>query len=210
MNQINQSAGSKSRYVFLIEDDESMRYAIRDMLQIIGYRVTVFSSAAQFLEYSIVEAPAVVVTDMVMPHITGVELQAELIKKGRNIPIIFISGESTVAQSITAMKQGALEFLIKPFEREELLAAIVRGLDQDSKNMQSYVQKAAFEESLKALSPREREVFELLGLGFNNAQIQDKLQISLPTAKQYKSEVMRKLNLRSLAQLLNLKNQSRN
>ncbi len=208
MNQINQSAGSKPRYVFLIEDDESMRHAIRDMLEIIGYRVTVFANAAQFLEYSIVEAPAVVVTDMVMPDISGVELQAELIKKGRNIPIIFISGESTVQQSIKAMKQGALEFLIKPFEREELLAAIARGLEQDSRNMHSYVEKAAFDEALRALSPREREVFELLALGFNNAQIQDRLKISLPTAKQYKSEVMRKLNLRSLAQLLALKNQS--
>jgi FixJ family two-component response regulator len=83
---------------------------------------------------------------------------------------------------------------------------VVRGLAQDDAYMNSYVDKATLEERLKALSRREREVFELLAIGFNNAQIQEKLQISLPTAKQYKSEVMRKLNLSSLAHLIALKN----
>jgi FixJ family two-component response regulator len=143
---------------------------------------------------------------MQMPDMSGVELQAELLKRGRQIPIIFISGESTLPQTISAMKQGAIEFLLKPFERDQLLSAVVRGLEKDVAYMRSYVVQTTLAEGLKGLSPREREVFELLAIGFNNLQIQEKLNISLPTAKQYKSEVMRKLNLSSLAHLMALKN----
>jgi len=196
--------------VYLIEDSLEMRQSIESMLGFLGYKVISYSCGTDFLNAQIQDAPAVVVTDMRMPDISGVQMQAELIKRGRNIPIIFISGESTVSQSIQAMKQGAIEFLEKPFEREAFLGAIVRGLELDAKNMQAFLQKSTFEESLKVLSPREREAFDLLAQGFNNAQIQEALNVSLPTAKQYKSEVMRKLNLRSLAQLIALKKQSGN
>ena len=196
--------------VYLIEDSLEMRQSIENMLRFLGYKVISYSCGTDFLNAQIQDAPAVVVADMRMPDISGVQMQAELIKRGRNIPIIFISGESTVSQSIQAMKQGAIEFLEKPFEREAFLGAIVRGLELDAKNMQAFLQKSAFEESLKVLSPREREAFDLLAQGFNNAQIQEALKVSLPTAKQYKSEVMRKLNLRSLAQLIALKKQASN
>jgi FixJ family two-component response regulator len=199
------NSSSPSKYIFLIEDDDSMRKALSGMLEFVGYQVTAFSSASDFLKVSIQVAPAVIITDMRMPDMTGVELQAELVQRGRAIPIIFISGESTVQQTVTAMKQGAIEFLVKPFERDELLSAVIRGLEQDILHMHQYVEKKTLEEGLKTLAPREREVFELLSLGLNNAEIQEKLQISLPTTKQYKSEVMRKLNLRSLSQLIALR-----
>lgn len=195
-----------SKHVYLIDDDDSMLKIISSILGFLGYEVHVFSSGIDFLDHSVNGAPAVIITDMRMPDMNGVELQAELIKRGRQIPIIFISGQSTVPQTISAMKQGAIDFLVKPFDRDQLLLAVVRGLEQDAVNMRTYIERVALEEGLKALSPREREVFELLSLGFNNAQIQEKLNISLPTTKQYKSEVMRKLNLRSLAQLIALKN----
>jgi len=147
----------------------------------------------------------VIITDMRMPDINGLELQAELLKRGRQIPIIFISGQSTFPQTISAMKQGAIEFLIKPFDRDQILSAVERGLEQDAAYMHSLTKRHSLEEKLKSLSPREREVFELLAIGFNNAQLQEKLQIALPTAKQYKSEVMRKLKLSSLAELIALK-----
>jgi FixJ family two-component response regulator len=200
-----QNSSSASKHIFLIEDDDSMRKALIGMLEFVGYQVNAFSSASDFLKTSIQVAPAVIITDMRMPDMSGVELQAELVQRGRSIPIIFISGESTVQQTVTAMKQGAIEFLVKPFERDELLSAVIRGLEQDALNMHQYVEQKTLEEGLKTLAPREREVFELLSLGLNNAEIQEKLQISLPTTKQYKSEVMRKLNLRSLSQLIALR-----
>ena len=201
-----QSGQNHSKHIFLIDDDESMRTALKGMLEFLGFQVHVYASAIEFLKVSMQAAPAVIITDMQMPDMSGVELQAELLKRGRQIPIIFISGESTLPQTISAMKQGAIEFLLKPFERDQLLSAVVRGLEQDVAYMRSYVVQTTLAEGLKGLSPREREVFELLAVGFNNLQIQEKLNISLPTAKQYKSEVMRKLNLSSLAHLMALKN----
>jgi FixJ family two-component response regulator len=202
----DQSRHNHSKHIFLIDDDESMRTVLKGMLEFLGFQVYVYASAIEFLKVSMQAAPAIIITDMKMPDMSGVELQAELLKRGRQIPIIFISGESTLPETISAMKQGAIEFLLKPFERDQLLSAVVRGLAQDDANMSSYVDKATLEEGLKTLSRREREVFELLAIGFNNSQIQEKLQISLPTAKQYKAEVMRKLNLSSLAHLIALKN----
>ena len=201
-----QSGQNHSKHIFLIDDDESMRTVLKGMLEFLGFQVHVYASAIEFLKVSMQAAPAVIITDMQMPDMSGVELQAELLKSGRQIPIIFISGESTLPQTISAMKQGAIEFLLKPFERDQLLSAVVRGLEQDVAYMRSYVVQTTLAEGLKGLSPREREVFELLAIGFNNLQIQEKLNISLPTAKQYKSEVMRKLNLSSLAHLMALKN----
>ena len=201
-----QSGQNHSKHIFLIDDDESMRTVLKGMLEFLGFQVYVYASAIEFLKVSIKAAPAVIITDMQMPDMSGVELQAELLKRGRQIPIIFISGESTLPETISTMKQGAIEFLLKPFERDQLLSAVVRGLEQDVAYMRSYVVQTTLAEGLKGLSPREREVFELIAIGFNNLQIQEKLNISLPTAKQYKSEVMRKLNLSSLAHLMALKN----
>ena len=201
-----QSSQNYLKHIFLIDDDESMRTVLKGMLEFLGFQVHVYVSAVEFLKVSMKAAPAVIITDMQMPDMSGVELQAELLKRGRQIPIIFISGESTLPETISAMKQGAIEFLLKPFERDQLLSAVVRGLEQDVAYMRSYLDQVALEEGLKTLSRREREVFELLAVGFNNSQIQETLHISLPTAKQYKSEVMRKLNLSSLAHLIALKN----
>jgi len=194
-----------AKYVFLIEDSEPMRQSLVGMLEFLGYQVQSFSSAVDFLQVPIQVGPAVVITDMRMPDMTGVELQAELLKRGRQMPIIFISGESTIQQSIDAMKQGAMEFLIKPFERDQLLAAVAKGLEQDASYMRSHIEQSALEAGLKKLSARQLETFELLSQGFNNAELMERLNVSLATAKQYKSEVMRKLGLRSLAQLIALK-----
>jgi two-component system response regulator TtrR len=196
---------TQNQHVFIIEDDESMRKSLCNILQFLNYQVHSFSSPLEFLKAGILVAPAVVITDMRMPDMTGIELQSALLKQGRQVPIIFISAESTLPQTITAMKQGAIEFLIKPFERGQLMEAVVRGLNQDANEMHAQIERLAFEESLKTLPPRARQVFDLLCLGFNNAEIMAKMDISLDTAKQYKSEVMRKLGLRSLSQLLALK-----
>ena len=214
-NQLEKDLGSsqlnlanEGKYIFLIDDDASMRDVLRKILEFQNYLVRTFSSALDFLKNSIDVSPAVIITDMRMPDMSGIELQAELLKRGRQIPIIFISGQASVAQSIVAMKQGAIEFLQKPFEYEDLLNSIRKGHELDECYMQNSAQKKYLEACLKKLSPREREVFELLALGYNNAELLAKLQISLPTVKQYKSEVMRKLSLGSLAELIRLNKHS--
>lgn len=197
------------KHVYLIDDDESMRKSLASLLEFSGYQVHSFDSARDFLQVQMQIAPAVIITDMRMPDLTGVELQVELHKLGRQVPIIFISGESSTPQVIEAMKGGAIEFLLKPFEREELLSAVVKGLEKDANSIKKFIQDLTLEERLKILTPREAEVFNLLGLGYNNSQIQEKLNISLPTTKQYKAAVMEKLNLSNLSDLLALKNISR-
>ena len=118
--------------------------------------------------------------------------------------MIFISGEASVGQSIIAMKQGALEFLINPFKNEELIAAVKSAFELVAKNNRYLIKKNALEAELKELSPRERTVFDLLIMGYNNAQIMKTLGISLPTTKQYKSAVMRKLRVSSLSELIEM------
>ena len=202
---LNANIPTEHQHIFVIEDDESMRETLSGILSFLGYQVHLFSNPLEFLKTTIQVAPAIIITDMRMPDMSGVELQAELLKRGRQVPIIFISGESTVPQTISAMKQGAIEFLTKPFEREQLMQAVVSGLKQDAIEMHTHLERMAIEESLKGLAPRERQVFDLLSVGFNNAEIMARMGISLDTAKQYKSEVMRKLGLRSLSQLIALK-----
>jgi FixJ family two-component response regulator len=178
--------------------------SITDLLTFAGYRVRGWHDAKRFLENLPNTAPAVVVTDMRLPGLSGLDLHAELLARGRSMPVIYISGESTVHQSISAMKLGALDFLIKPFTREDLLKAVAAGIEKDTIQMRKMIDQARFNESVSHLTPRERQVMELLRQGYNNAEIMDKLNISLPTAKQYKSQLMRKLGVRSLSELLRL------
>ena len=199
-----QPSDKPTEYVFLVDDDDALRDGIADLLRVVGYRVYTWPDGAAFLADIPRVAPAVLITDMRMPGLSGVELHAELLRLGRLLPVIYISGESTVAQSIQAMKQGAVEFLIKPFGREELLRAVAASLEKDRQQMQHLIKAARAAQARAQLSPREVQVHELMLKGYNNREIMDALQISLPTAKQYKSEVMRKLGARSLSELIAL------
>ena len=199
-----QTPDQPSEHVFLVDDDDALRDGIADLLCVVGYRVYKWSDGAEFLADIPRVAPAVLITDMRMPGLSGVELHAELLRLGRTLPVIYISGESTVAQSIQAMKLGAMEFLVKPFGREELLRAVATSLEKDRQQMQHLIKAARVAQARAQLSPREVQVHELMLKGYNNREIMDALQISLPTAKQYKAEVMRKLAVRSLSELISL------
>lgn len=191
-------------HVFLVDDDDGLRESIAELLRSVGYKVQSWQSATDFLEAFPRVVPAVLVTDMRMPGMSGVELHAELIRLGRTVPVVYISGESTVPQSIRAMKQGAFDFLVKPFGREELLRAVAGSLEKDRRQMNDFIRSARFEQARAHLSPREAQVHDLLLKGFGNREIVEALGISIPTAKQYKSEVMRKMGVRSLAELISL------
>ena len=193
-----------SKHVFLIEDHDELRDDLTRILQFVGYVVHAFPDPKKFLEYDKHLAPAVVVSDMRMPYMTGVELQERLKELGRTIPMVIISGESTDQLIITALKNGAIDFLLKPFARESLLAAVSKGIEIDSVAMKNVIRVTELNEKLKILSPRERQVFQLLSQGFSNKELMENLNISLSTAKQYKSEVMYKLRLRSLSELIAL------
>lgn len=187
----------KTVTIYLIEDDASQRDSIESLLVYKGYIVKSYSAANNFLKNVPFERPAIVISDIRLPDISGVELHHALIEKNINIPIIFISGEASIQQSIDAMKQGAIEFLVKPFEIDELINAITKAIHIKLKEINLNL-------LIENLSPREREVYKLLLKGHNNQELIDKLHLSLPTVKQYKSEVMRKLNVKSLSKLIEL------
>lgn len=193
-----------SGHVFVVDDDDALRDGIADLLRVVGYRVQCWASGIDFLAELPRVAPAVLVTDMRMPDMTGVELHEELIRRGRTLPVVYVSGESTVSQTVRAMKQGAVDFLVKPFGREDLLRAVAASIEKDRRQMQDLIRSARVVEARSTLSPRESQVHDLLLKGFSNREIVEALNVSLPTAKQYKSEVMRKLGARSLAELIAL------
>lgn len=195
-------------HVFLIEDNEELLESLARLLQFAGYQVRAWADSLTFLSQLPNEAPAVVVTDMQMPGMSGLELHATLLEQGRKMPVIYISGESTVSQAIEAMKLKAQDFLTKPFTREQLLSTVATAMERDRIAMQAMISKARLDEALRHLSPRERAVHGLMVKGYNNNEIVDAMSISLPTAKQYKSEVMRKLGVRSLSQLIELSRQA--
>jgi FixJ family two-component response regulator len=193
-----------SKYIFLVEDDDELRSDLERALKFCGYTIFAFANPEQFLSQFKPLVPAVLITDMRMPKQSGIQLQSELIAKGHKIPIIFISGESTDQQIVKAFKNGAFDFLLKPFSREDFLSAVAKAIEQDSIAMHEVIRASSIAAALKTLSPRERQVFNLLAKGYGNRELVEELGISLPTVKEYKSEVMHKLRLRSIAELIAL------
>lgn len=191
------SKSDKKITIHLIEDNASQRDSIESLLAFKGFITKSYSTANDFLQALPFERPAIVIADIQLPDISGVDLHRMLMEKNINPPIIFISGEASIQESIDAMKQGAIEFLVKPFEIDTLIAAVNNAIKIELKEINLYF-------LLKNLSPRELEVYNLLLQGLNNQELIDKLHLSLPTVKQYKSEVMRKLKVNSLSKLIEL------
>ena len=191
------SKSDKKITIHLIEDDVSQRDSIESLLAFKGFITKSYSTAKDFLQTLPIERPAIVIADIQLPDISGVDLHRMLLEKNINPPIIFISGEASIQESIDAMKQGAIEFLVKPFEIDTLIAAVNNAIKIELKEINLNF-------LLKNLSPRELEVYNLLLQGLNNQELIDKLHLSLPTVKQYKSEVMRKLKVNSLSKLIEL------
>ena len=204
MNTLVNPSLLPSQHIFIIDDNASMTKLLKIMLTQMGYLTYGYSNAIDFLNAIPDVTPSILITDMNMSQMTGIELQVELGRLERTMPVIFISGEATVPQSIAALKQGAVDFLLKPINKQQLKAAVESAFEVEVQKRLCASNKASFASRLKILSPRERETYELLILGYNNTEILEALHISLPTTKQYKTAVMRKLQVNSLAELINL------
>jgi FixJ family two-component response regulator len=191
-------------HVFLVEDDEAMRESMRRVLISQGCRVYPFAEPVSFLELVTPVSPAVVVLDMRMPSLSGVEVQARLREMGINMSVVFVSGESTVQQAVRAMENGALQFLVKPVSRSDLLAAVEQGLEAAHQEIEKRKRVHAKHGRLARLAPREREVLDFLLRGYGNTEISKMMGISYATSKQYKSNIMMKLDVSTMAQLFEL------
>ena len=193
---------TKVGHVYLIDDDESMRLSLTRMLRELGYLVEDYASAQVFLENSVPVSPAVILLDMQMPDMTGLDLQEALLNLGRKTPIIFVSGQSHPNQIVQSLKKGALDFLFKPFNLEELLKAVSDAIDFDSRQLKRVSIDVETKRDYERLTPREREVCAWLVKGLLNKDIAVKLGTTDATIKVHKARVMEKMHADSLQSLV--------
>jgi FixJ family two-component response regulator len=190
--------------VFVVEDDSSMREALADLITSVGLLVEPFKSAREFLEHRRLDAPACLVLDVRLPGLSGLDLQRELVRTEAPIPIIFITGHGDIPMSVRAIKEGAVEFLAKPFRDQDLLDAIQHALEIDRAARQERSMVAELRRRYESLTKREREVMKLVVSGLLNKQIAGELGSSEVTVKMHRGQVMRKMKAQSLVQLVRM------
>jgi len=194
----------KDAIVFVVDDDSSIREAIKSLVTLSGLRVETFGTAQEFLQSKRPDLPGCVVLDVELPGLSGLDLQRELAAHGIKLPIIFITGYGDIPMSVRAMKAGALEFLTKPFRDQDLLDAIQQALERDRAARQHSGEIAELRERFDALTSREREVMSLVVAGWLNKQIGFELKISEITVKIHRGRVMSKMGAQSLAELVRM------
>ena len=191
--------------VFVVDDDASLRQALKSLLQSVGLRVELFGSAADFLKSKLADSVAAcLVLDVRLPGLSGLDFQAELAKANIHIPIIFITGHGDIPMTVRAMKAGAVEFLTKPFRDQDLLDAVQIALQRDRARRTQDETAHELRVHFEALTPREREVLTFVTAGLMNKQIAAELGVSEITVKVHRGNVMKKMGARSLADLVRM------
>jgi FixJ family two-component response regulator len=194
---------SDSPIVFVVDDDRRVREALSSLISSVGLRVEIFGSAAEFLESEKPDTPACLVLDLQLPGASGLELQQRL-AAGDAPPIVFITGHGDIPSSVRAMKAGAIEFLAKPFDDQELLRAIHAAIDQDRIARQKRSELAELQRHYNLLTPREREVLPFVVAGFANKQTGADLGTSEITIGVHRGQIMRKMGAKTLAELVRM------
>lgn len=190
--------------VLVVDDDESIRVALSYLFRSMNLQVKTFTSAAELLESKLPDIASCLVLDIRLPGVSGLEFQDVLVKSGIHIPIIFMTGHGDIPMSVKAMKAGAIDFLPKPFRDQDMLDAVTRALDQDRKRRDGEIALAGLRQLFDSLTRREREVLALVTSGMMNKQIAHELQVSEITVKIHRGHVMKKMEARSLADLVRM------
>jgi len=197
--------GAETRsIVYVVDDDASIREALKSLLASMGMRVEVFGSAAEFLKSTLADIPSCLVLDVRLPGVSGLDFQAELTKANIQVPIIFITGHGDIPMTVRAMKAGAVEFLTKPIRDQDLLDAVQLGLEQDRGRREAEKAVSQVRGRYESLTPREQEVIALVTAGLMNKQIAAEMDVSEITAKVHRGNVMRKMGAKSLAELVRM------
>ena len=190
--------------IFIVDDDASVREGVSNLLESVGFRAQVFPSTEEFQSAARPEVPSCLLLDVRLPGVSGLEFQEMLARAGISIPIIFITAHGDVPMTSRAMKGGAIDFLMKPFQKEELLEAIQRGLERDRRRREEQAELSLLQARFDELTAREGEVLELVGAGLTNKEAAAKLGISEVTIKMHRGQVMRKMKAASLAELVRM------
>jgi FixJ family two-component response regulator len=190
--------------VYVVDDDAAARAAIQSLLHSVGLPAVTFGSPPEFLAGYRPDTPACLVLDVRLPGVSGLDFQRDLAARNVTIPIIFITGHGDIPMSVEAMKAGAMEFLTKPFRGQVLLDAIHKAIERDRAVRQEQSSVAELSRRLGALTPREREVMQFVISGLLNKQIASELGASERTVKIHRGQVMRKMQARSLPDLVRM------
>jgi RNA polymerase sigma factor (sigma-70 family) len=195
--------------VFVVDDDPSVLSAVGRLIRSAGHKVETFGSPREFFERSRSDEPGCLVVDLRMPELNGLELQAAMVRAGYELPLIFMSGHADIQSTVKAMQGGAIDFLIKPFDEHQLLEAIDRATARDVEERMARAARDALRVRLNLLTPREREVCNLVAAGRLNKQIAAELGIAEKTVKAHRARVMAKLQAPSVAELVRIVDRAR-
>jgi len=190
--------------VFVVDDDPSVRKSLTRLIESAGYTVEAFASARDFLKAATAGGPCCLVLDVRMPGMTGLDLQRTLAQAVHRIPIVFVTGQGDIPMTVTAMKAGAVDFLTKPFAASDLLDAVQRAVEKDTRNLGTEARSRSLHARVKTLTPRERQVFALVVTGMLNKQIAAQLGVVEKTVKVHRARVMDKMRAGSFAELVRL------
>ena len=195
-------SSAEDAIVFVVDDDPLVRGALSSLFRSVGLRVEAFASATELLQSPLPGAPSCLVADIRLPRLSGLDLQAELRSSGVMIPIVFITGHGDIPMSVKAMRAGAINFLTKPFRDQEMLDAVREALERDRRRLSEVKSNSDEQARFASLTPRQREIMALVTSGLMNKQIAAKIGIAEMTVKIHRGHVMRKMQTRSLAQLV--------
>ena len=190
--------------VVVIEDDASVRTAVKELIESVGLEARLYASAYAFLEADIPDTTSCLVLDVRLPEMSGIKAQEELSRAGRYVPIVFISGYADVAMAVCAMKAGAVDFLTKPFRSQDLLDAVFAALEQDSARRKLQQWQSILRGHYESLTARERQVITMVAAGKLNKQIAAELLLSEVTVKLHRANAMRKMRATSLPDLVKM------
>jgi FixJ family two-component response regulator len=199
-----QPATAEAPIVFVVDDDESVREALRSLFRSVSLKVETFGSAADFLRSELPDVASCLVLDVRLPGVSGLDFQAELAKANIHIPIIFMTGHGDIPMSVQAMKAGAVDFLTKPFRDQDMLDAVAAAIERDRSRRKDEQGLLDVRARFDSLTEREREVMGLVTAGLMNKQIAGELGLSEITVKIHRGHAMRKMAARSLADLVRM------
>jgi FixJ family two-component response regulator len=190
--------------VYIVDDDNGIRSSIRVLMKSVGMPALTFSSAEEFLRGYLPAQPGCAVVDIRMPGMNGLELQQQLTERGALIPVIFITGHGDIPMAVEAMRNGAFEFLQKPFRDQDLIDSVQKALVRDKESRAALTEHGHIRACIDSLTPREREVLDLLTAGKANKSMAADLGLSQRTVEIHRAHVMEKMGARSIAQLVRM------